>query len=375
MAARWPLATTPPVLQAAWAVAACLMAATPAAAAPQDVLLSAMPERLGESGHLEASTSRVNRRINFSEPEDDPRLAAAAANGDYRSTQIAGAWQVRDGTWLSGALWQRQISDGIDTFRYQGWQLSGLVRVNEPEGLVPAVALRLSAWGNQADVTETTTPVRVPGAILDSVAIARPSDRQWQLDLIGTWAAAPTLDITGVIGAGQVQLGYGDLSATTTRNGCRYNLSFNGNDIFGTLAEPCTGTGGGVIQQFFDSSGEYGVDVAKEIAWGGTFLQAGLNASWRQGPWTVRGGMLMHRIQRRAVDSIAEARGQRTFKGARLLALEASHQFHDHLTLLLRLEASDHLFMADLPVTYNSSTSSRFGGRFSQATLGLRASF
>jgi hypothetical protein len=26
-------------------------------------------------------------------------------------------------------------------------------------------------------------------------------------------------------------------------------------------------------------------------------------------------------------------------------------------------------------VTYNSSTSSRFGGRFSQATLGLRASF
>jgi hypothetical protein len=253
--------------------------------------------------------------------------------------------------------------------------LSGLVRVNEPEGLVPAVALRLSAWGNQADVTETTTPVRVPGAILDSVAIARPSDRQWQLDLIGTWAAAPTLDITGVIGAGQVQLGYGDLSATTTRNGCRYNLSFNGNDIFGTLAEPCTGTGGGVIQQFFDSSGDYGVDVAKEIAWGGTFLQAGLNASWRQGPWTVRGGMLMHRIQRRAVDSIAEARGQRTFKGARLLALEASHQFHDHLTLLLRLEASDHLFMADLPVTYNSSTSSRFGGRFSQATLGLRASF
>ena len=74
-------------------------------------------------------------------------------------------------------------------------------------------------------------------------------------------------------------------------------------------------------------------------------------------------------------DRIVASRGQRTFRSSRVVALEGAFQAHANLALLLRLEASNHLLLADLPVTYNSGTASRFGGRFSQVTLGLRAGF
>lgn len=377
MASRRAPAPTPPATWAARAVTSAWLGlcAMPVHAAPGDVLLSALPERLGARGHLEAGVGRVNSKIDFTEPEADPAAPDAAAKGNYRDSHLRGAWQASDGLWLSAGLWQRVLSDGVDEFRYQSWQISGMVRLTEPSGPMPALGVRLSAWGNGADVTSSTTPVTVPGAILDSVSISRPSDRQLQLDLIGTWVVNPAWDVSAVLGAGRTQLAYGDLSATTTRNGCRYNLQFNGNDIFGSLAQPCTGNGGGVIQQFYDSSGAYGVDVAKEIAWQGTFLQAGLNAAWQDGPWSVRGGLLMHWARRQDVDDIVATRGQRSFGHTRILALEASRQIHDHLAAVLRLESSSHLFLAELPVTYNASTASRFGGRFSQFSFALRAGF
>jgi hypothetical protein len=355
------------------AAAALALAVLPLRAAPLDALLSALPERLGAQAQVELGIDRVNKRIDFSRPDDDPLVAAAAENGDYRGGHLAGAWRVRDGVWLSGGLWQRRLSDGVDTYRYRSWSAAGLVRLTEPAGALPALALRFAAWGSHAGSTETTTPVRVPGAVLDSVKITAPSDRQVQLDLIGTWVPVPSLDVSAIVGVGRTRLGYDRLDATTTRNGCRYDLAFNGNDIFGTLAAPCSGAG--VIEQFYDRSGDYGVNVAQELAWRGRFVQAGLNLAWRGGPWTLRGGMLWHRVDRGALDGIVESRGQRAYRGTRLVALEGAFQLQAHLALMLRLEASSHLFLADLPVTYNSGTAGRFGGRFSQLTVGLRAGF
>lgn len=355
-------------------VAVALALALPALrAAPLDALLSALPERQGARAQLELGIDRVNRRIDFSQPDDDPLVAAAAENGDYRGGHLTGAWAPRDGWWLSGGLWQRRLSDGVDDFRYRSWQLAGQVRLREADGAWPAIALRASAWGSRADRTATTTPVRVPGAVLDSVTIERPSDRQLQLDLVGTWTPTPSLDASLLLGAGRSRLGYRGLSATTTRDGCLYDLRFNGNDIFGTLAAPCGGVG--VIEQFYDRSGDYGVDVPRELAWRGRFMQGGLNLAWRQGPWGLRAGVLWHRVDRGAIDAILAERGQRSYRSNRRIVLEASHQFQAGLGVLLRLESSRHLLLDELPVTYNSGTAGRFGGRFSQVTLGLRAGF
>lgn len=354
----------------------CAALAGPALAAPLDALLTATPEAMASRGQLELGLFRAVQAIDFSTTADDAtQPPVSPTDGDYRGAYLRGELQLSEGLWLSGGLWQRRIASGPDTFRYTGWQLSGLYRFNTPAGAVPAIAMRLSGWGNQASATEITTPVHVPGAILNSVKVTEPGDQQLQADLIATWRVSPALDVTAHLGAGAIQLRYGALSATTTRNGCNYDLAFNGNDIFGTLAAPCNDTGGGVITQFYDRSGDYGVDVAREIAWGGRFLQAGLNARWRSGRWSLAGGYLLHSVRRDDVDAILARRGNPVYRQNQRIVLEAAYLAHPSWSPFVRLQVSNHLFFDEIPVTYNASTSGSFGGGISVATVGLRAGF
>lgn len=357
-------------------MAAVLAGALPApgVAAPLDALLSAVPERAAPRGLVEAGASVVNRHIDFSDPEDDPELAARAARGDYQDLLLNAAWAPAPGWWLSGGVAQRRVSDGVDRYRYLGWQVAAQRRLREADATGPAIALRVAAWGHHASRTETTSPVRVPGAILDSVTVESPGDRSLQADLVASWVLAPTLEVSALAGAGFTQLSYGGLRATTTRNGCRYDLQFSGNDIFGTLAEPCSAPGG-VIEQFFDSSGSYGVDVAREIAWRGRFVQAGVNLRWQRGDWRLAAGWLLHAVKREGVDEILASRGRPVVDRNQLIVLDGEFQVRPGLGLFARAQLGQRLFFNDIPVTYNSSTSGSFRGRLSLFTLGLRARF
>lgn len=349
--------------------------ALPAVAAPLDALLSAMPEHAAASGQLELAVDHANRALDpFPAGDGGEPTPVPKTHGRYRGEHLTGAWRVRDGLWLSGGLWRREVGDGVDTYRYRSWQAAGLYRFSEASGSMPALALRLAAWGDQSRATETHTPVQVPGAVLDSVKISKPADRQLQADLIGTWPLTPALDVSAIVSVGATRLSYGALSATTTRGGCHYDLAFNGNDIFGTLSQPCSASGG-VIQQFYDSSGDYGVDVAKEIAWSGRFLQLGVNAAWRSGAWALQGGYLFHAVRRESVDDILAARGDPVHRHNHQLVADVAYAFHPQLAAFLRAQVSSNLFFNDMPLTYNSATSASFGNRFSLLTLGLRASF
>ena len=357
------------------ALAALLAGGAAVQAAPLDALLTATPERASATGRVELGLDLVNRSIDFSTSADPAEQNPATTSGDYRGAQLLAAWRATDRLWLSGGLWQRRISNAVDQFDYASWQVAGQWRLADAAGNIPALALRLGAWGNRASVTEATTPVRVPGAILDTVTVDSPSDRQLQFDLVATWPLSTRLDVSAVISAGRSQLRYGGLTATTTRNGCPYNLVFTGNDIFGTLAQPCTGTGGGVIRQFYDSSGDYGVDVAREIAWGGRFLQVGANMRWLHGDWQLAGGYLFHTMRRDHVDGILARRGDPVHRHNHVFMAEAAWRVWPQVSVFGRAQVSSNLFLHDIPVTYNASTSGSFGNRFSLITLGLRADF
>jgi hypothetical protein len=350
------------------------LATAASSAAPLDALLTAMPDTGAARGRLELAVEHANRSLDpFPDAAVDPS-APTAPPGSYRGLTLSGSYRVLDTLTLSAALGQRRLDDGIDVYLFDSWQLAGQWRMVEQQGLRPALALRLAAWGNASDATESNTPVQVPGAVLNSVTITRPSDRNLQLDLIGSWRLSPAWGVSAIFGVGRTQLDYGSLSATTTRNGCNYDLSFKGNDIFGELSGPCSAAGG-VIRQFYDRSGDYGVDVPREIAWRGDFLQLGANATWRSGAWTVQGGYLFHGIRREAVDDIAAGRGNPVQRINHVFVLDASLQLHRHVSVFLRGQRSSRLFFNELPVTYNSSTSGSFGQHFTVLTLGLRASF
>ena len=344
-------------------------------AAPLDVLLTATPERADSRGRVEVSLDQATGSLAYSTSADPSDQVPTVTRGDYSGVQLQGAWRATDRIWLSGGLWQRRISNAADRFDYRSWQLAGQWRVNDAAGAVPAVALRLSGWGNRASVTDSTTPVRVPGAILNTVTVARPSDRQLQADLVATWPVSSQLDVTALLGGGVTRLSYGGLTATTRIGGCDYHLKFRGNDIFGTLSEPCTGGGGGVIRQFYDSSGDYGVDVAREIAWSGRFMQIGGNAQWRNGAWSLTGGYLFFTIRRDNVDNILASRGKPVVRHNHQLMLEAAYGLQPNWSPFVRAQVSSNLFFNDVPVTYNTSTSGSFGSGYSVVTISLRAGF
>lgn len=356
----------------------CLGSAT---AAPWDALLGAWPERPGPASALaavqwEAGLSGVNRHIDFSDPEDDPQDAARNARGSYQGAHLSAGWAPAAAWWLSGTLAHRELDDGVDPYRYLGWQMAAQWRWHEPEpgSHWPVMALRVAAWGHRAGQTATTTPVRVPGAVLDSVTIQAPADRSLQLDAIASWTLQPRLELGAFASVGETRLAYGGLRATTRRNGCRYDLEFTGNDIFGTLSEPCAAPGG-VIEQFFDSSGSYGVDVPAEIAWRGRFVQAGLNLRGEAGAWTWAAGLLWHRIRRNGVDAVVSGRGRVPYSQNRQIVLDAAWRFQPGWALFVRADLGQRLFFNELPVTYNSSTAGRFGSRLSLLTAGLRVHF
>ena len=355
--------------------AACALG--PAAAAPLDVLLSALPEQPGASGYVEVGAERLNRALAFSSTADPAPGQPPPGSGSYSATVLRGAWQLGPRWQLSGGLWQREIGDAVDTFRFLGWHTAVQYRFSDLQpapGSLPAWAARVSAWGNRASATETTTPVNVQGAILDTVKISAPRDQQLQLDLLASWQPAPAWTVNASIGVGQVKLQYEALTATTRRNGCSYDLTFTGNDIFGQLIEPCE-SGNGVIRQFFDSSGDYGVDVAREIAWSGRFWQAGVNAQWQGGRWAWAGGAMFHQVSREGVDDILARRGDPVHTRNLLLALEGRYALTPGLALFARSQASSRLFFNDLPVSYNSNTSGSFGSKYALFTLGLRGQF
>lgn len=359
-----------------WLLLVSLAPAAPVAvAAPLDVLLTATPERSDPRGRVELSLDKAAGSLAFSTSADPADQVPAVTQGDYSGAQLHAAWRASDRLWLSGGLWQRRISNAVDRFDYRSWQLAGQFRLNDAAGAMPAVALRLSAWGNRASSTESTTPVRVPGAILNTVTVAQPSDRQLQADLVATWPLSSQLDLTALLGGGVTRLSYGGLTATTRIDGCDYHLKFQGNDIFGNLIEPCAGSGGGVIRQFYDSSGDYGVDVAREIAWRGRFIQIGGNAQWRNDVWALTGGYLFYSVRRDDVDDILASRGNPVVRHNHQLMLEAAYKWHPNWSPFVRAQVSSNLFFNDVPVTYNASTSRSFGSGYSVVTIGLRAGF
>jgi len=356
----------------------CLLVAStlvaPAFAAPLDVMLSAVPERGSIRGFLELTTDQMNSELDvFRVRESDPNTVGTSA-GDYHGYHITGALRVQEAWWVSGSIGRRAVSSASDTFYYDNFAVATQLRFADAALSRPAMALRLSAWGNQAAATQSSSPVSVPGAILNTVRIEAPADRSMQVDLIGTWVLPNRPVVNTSFGIGWTQLRYGGLTATTTRNGCDYALVFNGNDIYGSLAQDCNATGG-VIQQFYDSSGAYGVDVAPEIAWRGRFWQWGASLHWQGDPWSYKLGYLYHAVQREAVDSILASRGKPHFAQNHLVLLQSDYRISPNVYLLGRVQLSSNLFFSEMPVTYNSSTSERFGSKYSVFSLGIRWAF
>jgi hypothetical protein len=349
-----------------------LFAISFAQAAPLDALVTASPEGLGHPGYLEVGSDHMNAQLDFFGIRDTNALAAGTQAGDYHGSHVAGGWRVTDKFWLSGMFWQRNLSGLSNTYRFDTWQVSGSYGLRQADGKIPGLALRLSAWRNTASEVVATNICAAPvvgspkqcqvNAFLDSVKIADPSDRNMQVDLIGSWQPASNTEINVLLGIGNSQLSYSGLSGLATIDGKSYQLSPDGGDILFTAADGSQRIARGVYN-------------SNEVAWRGNFIQLGANAAWNHGPWTLRGGYLFYAIQREAIDDLLKSRGWSVVNQNRTLMLETDYRFTPRISIFARGQISSSLIFNDMPVIYNAFSSDLVGGRYSIYSLGLRADF
>jgi hypothetical protein len=83
----------------------------------------------------------------------------------------------------------------------------------------------------------------------------------------------------------------------------------------------------------------------------------------------------LHAVRRDDVDAILARRGNPVHRHNHVFVAEAAYRVLPQVSVFGRAQVSSHLFLHDIPVTYNASTSGSFGNRFSLITLGLRADF
>jgi hypothetical protein len=349
-----------------FAVAACQVVA-----APLDALLTATPEQIAPNGYLELGSDHMNQQLDFFKIRDTDALAAGTQAGDYHGAYVSGGWRVRDNIWLTGGLWQRNISGLSENYNFNSWQVSGLYRFMEADGKLPALAFRVSAWGNYSGQIGASFPSNAgvntlfpTGTELKSIKVVNPADKALQMDLVGTWKPSATTDLSVSLGAGSTELSYDALTGNLTEGGLLYDFRFVGNKLFGVAAD------GSEISKTFNN-----VNVADELAWRGNFLQLGFNGTWSSGPWTLRGGYLYYAIQREGIDDLLAARGWSSFTQSKNVVLEASYRFSLRVSAFVRGQLSTSLIFNDMPVLYNSYSADLFGGRYSIYSVGLRADF
>lgn len=348
-----------------------LAAACQVTAAPLDALLTATPERTAPNAYLELGSDHMNAQLDFFKIRDTDALAAGTQAGDYHGAHVVGGWRVRDNVWLSGGLWQRKINGLSENYDFKSWQVSGMYRFMEADGKIPALAFRVSAWGNYSGEIGSSFPSDAgvntlfpAGTELKSIKVVKPADKALQIDLVGTWQPSSTTDLSLLFGVGSTALSYDALTGSLTEAGLLYDFRFVGNKLFGVAAD------GSEISKTFNN-----VNVADELAWRGNFLQFGFNGAWSRGPWTLRGGYLYYAIQRKGIDDILAARGWSSFTKSENLILEANYRFNSRVSAFVRGQLSTSLIFNDMPVTYNSYSADLFGGRYSIYSVGLRADF
>lgn len=342
-----------------------------ALAAPQDAFLSAMAP--AGQAEVELGVDAMNGTLDVFNVREQSSGTAGTNIGDYQGWHVLGRWSPTRHLSLDGGFWQRQIDYREDTARLNSWQAAAQYRVREADGPLPALALRLGAWGNFAGELQKSTGTRLGRQQVDSVHITDPEDQQAQLDLIASWPLRQDLDLSVFAGGGLSRVRVGELSGTAHAGQCRYALQFGESAVTADQIAPCETSSGMVITDstLFIPYSAYGVNPYQEIEYDARFLQSGFMLQWQLARWQLRGGYQFLHLERDRVDAAIESRGGTSYQNNHILMGEVRRGITNHVQLFLRGQYLRYQFNGQIPFAYNSFTAHRFANQYGLLSAGL----
>lgn len=323
-------------------------------AAPLDALLDASPADSHGSGFIEYTSDHMNSALDIFQLRSG---TFSEGTGDHQGWTLQGGRQIRHDLWVDGALQQHKLTYGADKPVIDSWRVGLQWAFAQQQGLRPAAALRLSAFGNSASVLKKSSPTAISVITLDTVQVNQPRDNMLQANAIGTWAFGP-YRASGFVGAGRGKMQVNSIKATlgaigATFSGGKFDLPF--------------------LNSFTEQS-SLGAEL-RSVNDDLTSLQVGFNLAYVTGPWRLRGGYVMQHIDRPAVDAVVKRKGQSSYNLNHTFIGEVAYKFNPHVYLLLRGQAMSNQFLTEIPFLYNSLTSQRFNERYGIVYAGVGVVF
>ncbi len=344
-------------------------AALPAGAAPLDVFLTAEPGLAAWHGQFEAGYDIVNKGFDVFNVRKSDAPGGDSKLGDYHGGHLRAGLAVTPRLWVDGALWRRRIDTRAVPIALDTWQLAAQYKVLDAAGYRPALALRLGAWGNQADQVDRDRGVRIGSVQLESARVRDVKDRQYQLDAIATWPIAAGAEISAFAGAGSSEINYGAASATTRVGDCLYQLSFGPSNVVGTCDTAAMNV------RFSIPNSAFGIDFGREVAYRSRYYQGGVAARWRSGNWFLRAGYQRLAVRRDGIDELIVGRGATAYKSNNILAADLAYTVYRNAAVFVRGQYMSKQFVGELPMAYNSLTAASFSQRYGIVSVGLNVSF
>lgn len=332
--------------------AAVLALAGAAQAAPLDALLESSPQARYGSGMLEIGADAMNKSLDVLKiRNNDPSLPDNA--GDYTGQHLRAGLAVGEGGWIDASLTRRHISYSSDRPQIDSWQLAGQWQLLQATSLLPDTSVRLSTWGNHAgSVTRTGSVGSLP---VQQLSISNVKDRQWQLDLIGTWRW-PSTAVSVLAGAGTGQVSVGTVSAKVGGQNYTYNASMAG------------------LLQVIDPSYKNQLDA---LNYNTRFVHAGFNIRHHIGAWSLHGGYDLTLMHRNPVDDVIASLPtyNKTYTVNHTLVGEVSYRLAQGVRVFTRGQLMTNNFLSEIPMIYNSVTAKRFNEKYGLVSLGVAFDF
>jgi len=322
---------------------------------------------------LTATSTHFNAGLDFTQGRDKSPTLRGTKSGDYRGNALSLSWQFHPRWAVRASSLGRVLEDVSDQYQISTWETS--VWTQQPLQWLGSETgfARLSAWGNQADSLQSSTSKTVGEVVLTQSKIIQPRDQTLALQGGLTWTSSPAWKYHADVGLGWTELKYQDFQANGMRNGCEYQLQIMGTDVVGTRIDPCAVVG--TSSQFSSPLGTYGLDLQKELAWSARYVAWGGGLQWTNGWGRWRASASGQTWQRNGVDEIIAKRNSTPVVQQLHVRTEWMYPVSDKIQPFVGFDYFSSFLLNDLPLLYNSGTSSNFLNTYSQFRAGLRFYF
>ncbi len=356
----------------------------PLTAAPLDEFLTAMPGHEPMHGEVEAGYDVMNETVDLFGVRDEYLDPRGDSIGDYSGYHLRGGLALTRRLWVDGGLWRRSVKTPYDKGENYTWQVGAQYQATINSGWLPAVALRVSAWGDSADqvLKGSPTPFMGTGQRALNIRVEDPSDQQIQGDIIATWRLTPKTTLSTFLGLGHSEVEVDELFADLFTAGCEYKItpySAAANGVPGIEATLVnSGSSNCNVQNFTYTNPARPIPEGLYVNYDADYYQLGAMLKWFNDDWRLKLGYRYQKWDRGELDEAVEKyqhADKTAYDSNHHITGEVGYKVTERVGIYFRPQYMTNQFVGEVPFSYNLYSSHKFKREYGFLTFGLTGGF